>query len=154
MDPEIQNEIVMSLGKLSAALTICFSAIGSSLGTGIAGMAAAGSWKRCYMQSKMAPFMLVAFVGLPLTQTIYGMIVMKAILRAVEHNDGTMFVPLAGLAAGAAMGLASWLKGKAGAGAADALAETGRGFINYLMVLGVVETVSLFVMVFVTKSLV
>ena len=31
--------------------------------------------------------------------------------------------------------------------------ETGRGFVNYLMVLGVVETVSLFVMVFVSSPL-
>ncbi len=154
MTPEMLNEFFMSMGKLSAALTICLSAIGSSLGTGAAGMAAAGAWKKCYMQSKIAPFMLVAFVGLPLTQTIYGMIVMNAIIRSVEQNDGAAFIPIAGLFAGAAMGLASWLKGKAGAGAADALAETGRGFINYLMILGVIETVSLFVMVFVTKTLV
>ena len=97
--------------------------------------------------------MLVAFVGLPLTQTIYGMIVMNAIMRAVEQNPNGIIIPIAGLVAGAAMGLASWLKGQAGAGAADAMAETGKGFINYLMILGVIETVSLFVMVFVTKPL-
>jgi V/A-type H+-transporting ATPase subunit K len=152
MDLQVHNELIASLGKLSAAFTICFAAIGSSLGTGTAGMAAAGAWKKCYLYSKAAPFMLVAFVGLPLTQTIYGMIVMKAILRSVEEGTGDIFVPLAGLVAGAAMGLSSWLKGKAGAVAADALAETGRGFINYLMVLGVIETVSLFVMVFVSKA--
>jgi V/A-type H+-transporting ATPase subunit K len=32
--------------------------------------------------------------------------------------------------------------------ASDALAETGQGFGQYIMVLGVVETVALFVMVF------
>ena len=36
----------------------------------------------------------------------------------------------------------------AGAAGADALAETGQGFGNYLMTLGVVETVALFVLVF------
>ena len=152
MDPQIQTELVASLGKMSAALALCLAAVGSSLGTGAAGMAAAGAWKKCYVHSKVAPFMLVAFVGLPLTQTIYGMIVMKAILRAVENGTGVIFVPIAGLAAGVAMGLASWLKGQAGAGASDALAETGKGFINYLMILGVIETVSLFVMVFITKT--
>ena len=42
----------------------------------------------------------------------------------------------------------AFLQGKAGAKAADALAETGKGFGNYLMVIGVIETVALFVMVF------
>lgn len=148
-----QQELFTSLGKVSAALTLCLCAIGSSMGTGAAGMAAAGAWKRCYVQSKTAPFMLVAFVGLPLTQTIYGMIITNAILRAVTENQGSaVFVPIAGLAAGIAIGLASWLKGRAGAMASDALAETGKGFVNYLMVLGIIETVSLFVMVFVTKA--
>ncbi|OVE75441.1 hypothetical protein BVX97_04545 [bacterium E08(2017)] len=79
---------------------------------------------------------------------------MNAIIRSVESGNSSVFVPLAGMAAGFGMGLASWTKGKAGAAAADSLAETGKGFINYLMVLGVIETVSLFIMVFVTKSLV
>jgi V/A-type H+-transporting ATPase subunit K len=34
------------------------------------------------------------------------------------------------------------------ASAADAFAETGKGFGNYLMVIGLAETVSLFAMVF------
>ncbi|RKY86096.1 V-type ATP synthase subunit K, partial [candidate division KSB1 bacterium] len=37
--------------------------------------------------------------------------------------------------------------------AADALAETGKGFGNYIMVLGVIETVALFVMVFTMTAL-
>ena len=116
-------------------------------------MAAAGAWKNCYVRNRMAPFMLVAFVGLPLTQTIYGMIVMNATLRAIDADPSNIVLPIGGFIAGSAMGLTSWLKGRAGAAAAMALAETGKGFINYLMVLGVVETVSLFVMVFVTKAL-
>jgi len=152
MDAELQTEVFLSLGKLAAALSLCITAMGSTMGTGIAGMAAAGAWKNCYMRNRMAPFMLVAFVGLPLTQTIYGMIVMNATLRALETNTLNLVLPISGLIAGTAMGLTSWLKGRAGAAAAMALAETGKGFINYLMVLGVVETVSLFVMVFVTKA--
>ena len=34
------------------------------------------------------------------------------------------------------------------AAAADAFAETGKGFTNQLMVLGIVETVAIFVMAF------
>ena len=44
-------------------------------------------------------------------------------------------------------------QGKAGARASDALGETGKGFGNYIMVIGVVETVALFVMVFTMTAL-
>ena len=152
MDSELQAQVLLSTGKLAAAFSLCITAMGSTMGTGVAGMAAAGAWKKCYVQNRIAPFMLVAFVGLPLTQTIYGMIVMNATLRAVEANPLNIVLPVGGLVAGAAMGLTSWLKGRAGAAACVALADTGKGFVNYLMVLGVVETVSLFVMVFVAKA--
>ena len=49
---------------------------------------------------------------------------------------------------GIAMGLSAWFQGKAGAGACDAFAETGKGFTNYLMALGIIETVAIFVMAF------
>ena len=58
-----------------------------------------------------------------------------------------------GCIAGLAIGLSAWMQGKAGAKAADALAETGKGFGNYIMVLGVIETVALFVMVFAMTAL-
>jgi len=138
--------MVSGLGDMGLSLT--FSAIGSALGTGVAGMAAIGAWKRAFMQNKLAPFILIAFVGAPLSQTIYGMILRNAIQNA--NLDPSMYTVqmVLGLAAGLAMGFSAWMQGKAGASAADALAETGKGFGNYIMVLGVIETVALFVMVF------
>lgn len=56
---------------------------------------------------------------------------------------------LGGITGGLAMGTSSWFQGKVGAAAADALGETGQGFGNYLLTIGIVETVALFVMVFV-----
>ncbi|HCF94385.1 MAG TPA: V-type ATP synthase subunit K [Verrucomicrobia bacterium] len=143
----------MSLGKVGAAAAISLAAIGSALGTGAAAIAAIGAWKKCYAQNKMAPFMLVAFVGAPLSQTIYGMIVMGNIATAA--NNGAMWHALvgAGILGGIAMGMTAWLQGRAGAGASDALAETGQGFGNYLMALGVIETVALFVMVFIGRAI-
>jgi V/A-type H+-transporting ATPase subunit K len=58
-----------------------------------------------------------------------------------------------GLMGGLAMGVSAWMQGKAGANAADAYAETGKGFGNYIMVLGVIETVALFVMVFLITTI-
>ena len=53
-----------------------------------------------------------------------------------------------GLAAGLAMCMSAIAQGKAGAAGSDALAETGKGFTNYIMVVGLCETVALFAMVF------
>ncbi|MCK5451122.1 MAG: V-type ATP synthase subunit K [Candidatus Omnitrophica bacterium] len=138
--------MVAGLGDMGLSLT--FAAIGSALGTGAAGMAAIGAWKRAFAQNKMAPFILIAFVGAPLSQTIYGMILRNAIQSANMAAEMYPFQMILGLAAGIAMGVSAWMQGKAGASAADALAETGKGFGNYIMVLGVIETVALFVMVF------
>ena len=116
-------------------------------------MAAIGAWKKAFLQNKAAPFILVAFVGAPLSQTIYGMILRNAI-QSAKWADGTYhWQILIGGLAGFAMGLSAYMQGKAGAKASDALAETGKGFGNYIMVVGVIETVALFVMVFAMTAL-
>ena len=126
---------------LGMAAALSLAAVGSALGSGAAGMAAVGAWKKCYAQSKAAPFLLIVFVGAPLTQTIYGMILMNAIAGAVTQGS---FLWGMGIFGGLAMGASAMMQGHAAAGAADALAETGKGFTNYLMVLGIIETVALF----------
>jgi V/A-type H+-transporting ATPase subunit K len=145
-------DILESLGNPGYVLALICAAFGSALGTSAAGMAALGAWKKCFLQNKNAPFVLVAFVGAPLSQTIYGMILMNAIKGAPETvSPLTKFT--IGLLGGLAMGFSAWLQGKAGALACDALAETKKGFGNYIMVLGVIETVALFVMVFLMTTL-
>jgi V/A-type H+-transporting ATPase subunit K len=138
--------MVEGLGDMSISLAI--SAVGSALGIGIAGMAAVGAWKRAYMNNKAAPFILIAFVGAPLSQTIYGMILRNAIKGANLPPESYIYQMLLGLFAGIAIAMSAYFQGKVGAKAADALAETGKGFGNYIMTIGVVETVALFVMVF------
>jgi V/A-type H+-transporting ATPase subunit K len=135
----------MDIGQLGTPAALAFAAIGSALGTGTAGMAAIGAWKKCYAQNRIAPFLLIAFVGAPLSQTIYGMILMNAIKAS---NADPMLRLGAGIIGGIAIGYSAWYQGKSGAAGSDALAETGKGFANYIMVLGVIETVALFVLVF------
>jgi len=143
---------MQTLGDAGFALALCLAAAGSALGTGAAGMGALGAWKRCFLNNKAAPFILIAFVGAPLSQTIYGMILMNAIQGAPE-TVSSLAKFSAGLAGGLAMGISAWQQGRAGAIASDALAETEKGFGNYIMVLGVIETVALFVMVFLMTTL-
>ena len=140
-----------ALGKAGGAAALGLAAVGSSLGAGCAGMAAIGAWKKCYAQSKAAPFILITFIGAPLSQTIYGMILMNAMVRMCNAGQVANWPAMlsAGIFGGWGMGVSAWYQGKAGAAGADALAETGQGFGNYLMTLGVIETVALFVMVFV-----
>ena len=116
-------------------------------------MAAIGAWKKAFARSEAAPFILVAFVGAPLSQTIYGMILRNAIQAANLPPESYVYQMIIGLSAGLAMGLSAFMQGKAGARAADALAETKKGFGNYIMVLGIIETVALFVMVFIMTAL-
>jgi V/A-type H+-transporting ATPase subunit K len=138
---------MLDLGAIGVGAVLAISAIGSAFGAGAAGMTAIGSWKRCFQENRPAPFLLVAFVGAPLTQTIYGFILMNAFNNALDRVNGMLLLS-AGVLGGLAMGFSAWLQGKAGAAASDALAETGKGFVNYTLILGLIETVALFVMVF------
>ncbi|MCA9405731.1 MAG: V-type ATP synthase subunit K [Candidatus Omnitrophica bacterium] len=130
---------------LGVAACLSLAAVGSALGTGIAAMGAVGSWKKCFSQNKAAPFLITILVGFPLSQTIYGMVLMNNIASAAAKG-----IPLLGIGifGGLGMGASAMMQGKAAAGACDALAETGKGAANYIIALGIVETVALFVMAF------
>ena len=113
-----------------------------------------GAWKKSYALNKAAPFALVAFIAAPLSQTIYGMIVRDAILNAAWDPATPWWQPfLLGAFSGSAIGLSAWIQGMIGAKASDALGETGKGFGNYLIAVGIIETVALFVMVFTITGL-
>jgi V/A-type H+-transporting ATPase subunit K len=141
----------MEIGVLSqfkdvgAAAALGLAAVGSGLGAGVAGMAVVGAWEKAFIQNKTASFMLLVFVGAPLTQTIYGMILMNKMAEAITKGVYAWDI---GLFCGLAMGFSAFMQGKAGACAADAMGDTGKGFGNYLVVLGIIETVALFVMAF------
>ena len=146
-------EDITSIGKMSGAIMLGLSAIGSGLGAGAASLSAIGAWKKCYAQNKMAPFMIVAFVGAPLSQTIYGFILMLRIIKSAEAGGNWPALLGAGIFGGLAMGISAWMQGKASAAASDALAETGQGAANYFMVIGIIETVALFVLAFIYQAI-
>ena len=134
-------------GMLGAAICMGIAAIGSAIVIGIAGQGAIGAWKRCYMNNKPAPFILTVFAGAPLTQTIYGFLLMSIKLKTLGAENPGMALGL-GIASGLAMCFSAIAQGKAGAAGSDALGETGKGFAQYIMVVGLCESVALFAMVF------
>ena len=140
----------MNLGDLAFGAALSFAAIGSGCGIGVAGMGAVGAWKKCFVQNKNAPFLLVAFIGMPLTQTIYGFILMNQLKGVANPGLAELGV---GVFGGIAMGVSAFFQGKVGAKAADALGETGKGFGPFVLALGLVETVALFVMIFMLTAL-
>lgn len=135
----------MNFGMFGAAAALGISAVGSAIGLAIAGQATIGAWKRCYMNNKPAPFILVAFAGAPLTQTIYGFLLMNAMLQSVKDAWYLLGV---GLVCSLAIAGSAMAQGTASAAGSDALAETGKGFSQYITIVGLCETVALFVMVF------
>lgn len=72
--------LFQALTYAGAFAAIGFAAMGSAYGCGTACAAAVGAWKKCYSQNKPAPFQLLVFAGAPLSQVIYGMIIMFVIM--------------------------------------------------------------------------
>ena len=138
----------MDIGMIGMAAALGLSALGSALGTGAASLSAVGGWKKCYANGKPAPFIMVAFSGAPLTQTIYGFLLMNFIRTASVAGKDSLMLLAAGVFGGMAIGLSAWMQGRTAAAASDALAETGKGTANYFIVIGIIETVALFTLVF------
>ena len=140
------NESAMIIAGAVACLGM--SAAGSAFGTGFAASAAVGAWKKCYAANRPAPFTLLTFVGFPLSQTLYGMILMFIMFTKRTVEGAGIPCLILGIFAGLGIGLSALFQGRAGAAACDAQAETGQGLTNYFGALGIVETVAIFTMVF------
>jgi len=139
----------MNLGLLGAGLVMGIAAVGSAIGIGIAGQAVIGAWKKSYIGNKPAPMTLLAFGGAPLTQTFYGFILGLIQMKpaALQNpENGALYLGF-GIASGLAMAFSAIAQGQAGAAGADAQGETGKGFAQYISVVGICETVALFAMV-------
>lgn len=143
MDPIVATQTAW--GIAGAITCLGLSATGSAFGTGFAATSAMGAWKKCYAQNKPAPFILLGLVGAPITQTLYGMILMF-----IMFNKAKLGLPLLFLGgfAGLGIGVSALFQGRAAAAACDAQAETGQGLTNYFGALGIIETVAIFTMVF------
>jgi len=151
MDMVFLTTTITGLGDMGMSLGM--AAIGSAIGTGIAGMAAIGAWKKMIISGQKAATALLIFVGAPLSQVIYGMILKNAIADANLSPDSYIWQTVIGLIAGAAMGASAIFQGKAGARACDAIGAGASDTAKYIMIIGIVETVALFVMIFTMTGL-
>ncbi len=149
MTPEEMNVVAATLSTCGGYAAVGLAAAGSAVGAGLAGSAAIGAWKRCYLANKPAPATLALFAAAPLSQTIYALILML-LMKAPEtgFNSQLIFHPVVGIFAGVAFLMSALFQGRAAAAACDAYGETEKGFSNMITIVGIVETVALFALVF------
>ncbi|HOC43599.1 MAG TPA: hypothetical protein PKJ99_11350 [Thermoanaerobaculales bacterium] len=143
------------LGQLGAVLALFVAAVGSCLGVGAAGMSAAGAWAKDARAGKPLRFIYVVLISAPITQTVYGFLIMLQILGKLGGDTvrgGTLLG--IGLATGLGEMLSSWIQGRIGAGGCRMLSEAdGKGFALVVIAIGIAETVGIFVLIFMSIML-
>jgi len=136
-----------TFGLIGIAAAVALAGVGSAFGLGAAVSGAAGAWKKAFLQNKNAPGTVMILVSFPLSQTLYGFLLFNT-LASVAATTNPWVILGVGVFGGLGIGASALAQGRAAAGAIDALVETGKGFSNYLIALGIVETVAIFVMAF------
>ncbi len=141
------------LGQMGDVLALGMAALGSAVGIGMAGQAAAGAWAKEAKAGKTLSFTYIILLGMPISQTLYAFIVMNSMGEALR--DPSLNVESAGLLMGIGLAtglgemLSAWMQGLIGAAGIRALSEgEGKGLAFLIIAMGVVETVGIFTMVF------
>jgi len=138
----------VNLGLLGASFIVGIAALGSGMGVGICAQSAIGAWKKCFLTNKAAPMTLLVFMGFPLTNIFYAYILMMSVIDAATANpEKGLFYLGCSIASGVAIALTAIIQGKAAGFSADAVAETGKGFAQFVTIIGIIEPVALFAMV-------
>jgi len=142
-------------GQLSMGLVMIGATVGSALGIGAAAQAAAGAWAKEAKAGKPLNFSYIILTGMPLSQTIYGFILMLVGLSPLVTGENaiTTIHPGTLLGIGIAGGLAelssAWIQGLIGAAGCRSISEgQGKGLVFIIITMGIVETVGLFGFVF------
>ncbi len=145
-------------GQLGMGLALALGTIGSALGIGAAGRAAAGAWAKEGKEGKNLNFLYIVLLGMPLSQTIYAFVFMLVGLAPLFYAEGSSQILVPGyagviLGAGIACGMAemfsAWMQGVIGAAAIRSMSESeGKGFVFLIIAMGIAETVGLFAWVF------
>jgi len=142
-------------GQLSMGLVLIGATLGSALGIGAAAQAAAGAWAKEAKAGKPLNFSYIILTGMPLSQTIYGFILMLVGLSPLVTGENalTSVHPGTLLGIGIAGGIAelasAWIQGLIGAAGCRSISEgEGKGLVFIIISMGIVETVGLFGFVF------
>lgn len=147
------EQLIHFFGHLGGFMSLALGSVGSAIGIGLAGQAAAGAWSRESRAGKSLSFTYIILAGLPLSQTIYGFVAFTLASKAIA-NTGTnvvqdSMIAGAGLACGLAQLFSAWMQGAVCAAGIRALADgASKTFTNIIIAAGVVETVGIFGLAF------
>jgi len=146
------------LGQMGLTLALGLGALGSAIGIGAAGRAAAGAWAKEAKAGKPLNFSYIVLTGMPLTQTIYGFILMLTMRariydpKVLAANAGALLA--IGIAGGLAELFSAWMQGLIGAAGVRSLSEgEGKGLVFIIIAMGIAESVGLFGFVFLLLAL-
>lgn len=141
-------------GQPGPVLALGLAAFGSAIGIGLAGQAAAGAWAKEARAGRNLSFTYIILVGMPISQTLYAMIVMNNMASVfTEHADlaranAGLMLGL-GIATGLGEMLSAWMQGMIGAAGIRGLSDSeGKGLAFIIIAMGIAETVGIFAMVF------
>lgn len=149
----VQGSYWRFLGEMGDVLALGLAALGSAIGIGVAGQAAAGAWAREAKAGRNLSFTYIILLGMPISQTLYAMIVMNNMRRVFSNaevavSEAGLLLGI-GIATGMGEMLSAWMQGLVGAAGIRALSEgEGKGFAFVIIAMGIVETVGIFTMVF------
>ena len=138
------------IGQMGLVLALGLGALGSALGIGAAGQSAAGAWSKEAKAGKQLNFTYIILLGMPMSQTLYAMILMRKMTalspETILANAGLLFG--IGLAGGLGEMYSAWMQGKIGAAAVRCLSESGQGFAFLIIAMGIAETVGILTLAF------
>ena len=126
------------LGEMGSVMSLGMAGLGSAVGIGIAGQAAAGAWAKEARAGRNLAFTYIILVG------------MRGVFASPEVSvaDSRLLMGI-GLATGLAEMLSAWMQGLVGAAGIRALSDgEGKGLAFIIIAMGIVETVGIFAMVF------
>jgi len=135
----------MNFDMVGPALALGLSAIGSSIGCGIGGMASHAIMSR--VEEGHGKF--IAMSAMPSSQIIYGFILMLLMKDAIAAGTVSALSGIAiGFSSGTAIMMSAIYQGKAAASGIQACAKQPAIFGKCLASLGIIESFALFAFVF------
>ena len=135
----------MNFDMVGPALALGLSAIGSSIGCGIGGMASHAVMSR--VEEGHGKF--IAMSAMPSSQIIYGFILMLLMRDAITDGSLSALSGIGiGIASGTAIMVSAIFQGRAAASGIQASAKQPAIFGKCLAALGIVESFALFAFVF------
>lgn len=135
----------MNFDMIGPALALGLSAIGSSIGCGIGGMASHAVMSR--VEEGHGKF--IAMSAMPSSQIIYGFILMLLMRDAIKGGSiSALSAAGLGLAAGLSIGASAIFQGKAAATAIVASSKQPAIYGKCFAALGIIESFALFTLVF------